>query len=184
MILYHPTPPGPTALISRTRPLALSHPSAGGGGIFFLASSGHGDTGGRWRQAIAPRYRWGASKTPSGEPLVTEAIHGGYAQLCDRRRQRDGWGWGGGSAQRLPRLLPRSSAPLPPSRPASTRSLWSVSACQGDSAQVQSMQGRGRGRLTFVAEAAESSQRPPGTGDAGGRWRWAIAPRHRGLAYV
>ena len=39
------------------------------------------------------------------------------------------------------------------------------------------MQGRGKGRLTFVAEAAESSERPPGHGDAGGRWRRAIAPR-------
>ena len=46
------------------------------------------------------------------------------------------------------------------------------------------MQGRGRGRLTFVAEAAESSERPPGHGDAGGRWRRAIAPRHPKLVYV
>ena len=115
------------------------------------------------------------------------AVWGGtQPSTCDQQRQRRDGEIGEGGVAAVA-AAPTAAPKLCPSAALTTCEHAIVGQqvhVRGAVRIVQGMQGRGRGRLTFVAEAAESSQRPPGTGDAGGRWRWAIAPRHRELAYV
>ena len=117
------------------------------------------------------------------ENRTSPTVWGGtQPSTCDQQRQRRDGEIGGGLAAVA--VAPTAPPKLGPSAALTTCEHAIVGQYmhgRGAARIVRGMQGRGRGWLTFVAEAAETSQRPSGHGDARGRWRRAIAPRHPGV---